>query len=109
MPVVVDSTVVGCTPARFRVPSGGLLVITGRGDSLTRPAVQALVSAVMNDNTATRPHTAVVEVSNNGATSVPAHGLQLAKRSGPLAIALAAGAALALMPTLSRWIDRRHH
>ena len=109
MPVVVDSTVVGCTPARFRVLGGGLLVIAGRGDGLTRPAAQALVSAVMNDNTATRPHMAIVEVSSNGATSVSAHGLELAKRSGPVVIALAAGAAIALTPMLSRWIDRRHH
>jgi diacylglycerol kinase (ATP) len=109
MPVVVDSTVVGSTPARFRVLSGGLLVIAGRGDGLSRPAAQALVSAVLNDNTTTRPHTAVVEVSGNGATSAPAQGLQLAKHSGPVAIALAAGAAIGLMPTLSRWIHRRRH
>jgi hypothetical protein len=95
-------------PARFRVLSGGLLVIAGRGDALLRPAAQALVSAVMSDNTATRPHTAVIEVSGNDATS-PGQGLQLAKRSGPLGIALAAGAAIALMPTLSRWIDRNRH
>jgi diacylglycerol kinase (ATP) len=63
MPVVVDSTVVGSTPARFRVLSGALLVIAGRGDALARPAAHALVSAVMNDNTATRPHPALVEVS----------------------------------------------
>jgi hypothetical protein len=109
MPVVVDSTVVGSTLARFRVLSGGLLVITGRGDGLSRPAGQALVSAVMTDNTATRPHTAVVEVSGNGASSAPAQGFQLAKRGGPVAIVLAAGAAIALVPALSRWIDRRRH
>jgi hypothetical protein len=109
MPVVVDSTVVGSTPARFRVLSGGLLVIAGRGDALSRPVAQALVSAVMHDNTASRPHTAVVEVSGNGATSAPGQGLQFAKRSGPLAVALAASAAIALMPTLARWIDRRRH
>src|ERR1700680_4326804 len=62
MPVVVDSTVVGRTPARFRVLSGAFLVITGRGDALARPAAHALVSAAMNDNTATRPHPALVEV-----------------------------------------------
>jgi hypothetical protein len=63
MPVVVDSTVIGSTPARFRVLSGALLVIAGRGDALARPAAHALVSAVMNDNTATRPRPALVEVS----------------------------------------------
>lgn len=109
MPVVVDSTVVGSTPARFRILSGALLVIAGRGDALSRPAAQALVSAVMNDKTATRPHTAVVEVSGNATTSAPEQGLQLAKRSGPLGVALAIGAAVAIMPALSRWIDRRRH
>ncbi len=109
MPVVVDSTVVGSTPARFRILSGALLVIAGRGDALSRPAAQALVSAVMNDNTATRPHTEVVEVSGNGTSSAPEQGLQLAKRSGPLGVALAVGAAVAIMPALSRWIDRRRH
>ena len=109
MPVVVDSTVVGSTPAHFKVLSGGLLVIAGRGDALSRPAAQALVSAVMHDNAATRPHTAVVEVSGNGATSTSEQGLQLAKRNGPLGVALAVGAAVAIMPALSRWIDRRRH
>jgi diacylglycerol kinase (ATP) len=109
MPVVVDSRVVGSTPARFRVLSGALLVIAGRGDGLSRPAARALVSAVLHDNMATRPHTAVVEVSGNGATSAPEQGLQLAKRSGPLGVALAVGAAVAIMPALSRWIDRRRH
>jgi len=109
MPVAVDSTVVGSTPARFKILSGALLVIAGRGDALSRPAAQALVSAAVHDNTATRPHTAVVEVSGNGATSVPDQGIQLAKQNGPLGVALAVGAAVAIMPALSRWIDRRRH
>jgi diacylglycerol kinase (ATP) len=63
MPIVVDSTVVGSTPARFRVLSGGLLVIAGRGDALARPAAHALMSAVMKDNTVTRPQAPAVEVT----------------------------------------------
>jgi diacylglycerol kinase (ATP) len=109
MPVVVDSTVVGSTPARFKVLSGGLLVIAGRGDALSRPTARALVSAVVQDNSATRPHAAVVEVSGNGATSAPEQGLQIAKRGAPLGVAIGAAAAMALMPMLSRWIGRRRH
>jgi hypothetical protein len=63
MPVVVDSTVVDSNPAWFRVLSGAPHAIAGRGDALARPTAHALVSAVMNYNTATRPHPALVEVS----------------------------------------------
>src|SRR4030081_1802524 len=46
LPVVVETKVVGSTPARFRVVTGGLLVIAGHGDGLAYPAAQSLVSAI---------------------------------------------------------------
>ncbi|HKB48897.1 MAG TPA: diacylglycerol kinase family protein, partial [Ktedonobacterales bacterium] len=46
LPVVVDTRVVGRTPAHFRVRTGALLVIAGRGDGLAHPAAHALVSAI---------------------------------------------------------------
>jgi hypothetical protein len=109
LPVVVDSKVVGTTPARFRVVSGGLMVIAGRGDGLLRPAAQTLLSAIKDPS-------AVLAAQENGvngsdarlpAASTRSAGAQLAKQSRPLGIALAAGAAIALMPSLSRWLSRR--
>src|SRR4030081_1896683 len=50
LPVVVETKVVGRTPARFRVVTGGLLVIAGRGDGLAYPAAQSLVSAIKENS-----------------------------------------------------------
>jgi diacylglycerol kinase (ATP) len=108
LPVAVDSKVVGSTPARFRVRTGGLLVIAGRGDALERPAAQSLLSAVKDHGDAPW---ALENARSPQEASVPAPtqsmGMQLAKRGRPLGIALATGAAIALMPTLSRWLERR--
>jgi diacylglycerol kinase family enzyme len=110
LPVVVDSRVVGSTPARFRVRTGELLVIAGRGDGLERPAAQSLVSAIKDHSDAPWALEDARQVADEGAPLAEATrsmGIQLAKRSRPLGIALATGVAIALMPGLSRWIERR--
>jgi diacylglycerol kinase (ATP) len=110
LPVVVDSRVVGSTPARFRVRTGALLVIAGRGDALSRPAAQSLVSAIKDHSDTPLSLEAVDQAPEAGlpaVTTTRSVGLQLARRGRPLGIALATGVAIALMPGLSRWIDRR--
>ena len=112
LPVVVDSKVVGSTPARFRVRSGGLLVIAGHGDGLSRPATQALLAAIKDHGDAPlelEEGSQAQEVAVRSATTTSAPGVQLARRSLPLVIGLASGAAIALMPMLPGWIDRRRH
>jgi hypothetical protein len=112
LPVLVETKVVGSTPARFRVRAGALLAIVGSGDGLARPAAPSLVSAI-------KDHRAVAW-SGGGSTQVleivptpiatRSKGLQLASRGRPLGIAaVATGVALALRPRLRRWIDRRRH
>jgi diacylglycerol kinase (ATP) len=109
LPVVVDSKVVGSTPARFRVLTGGLLVIAGSGDGLERPAAQSLVSAIKDHSDAPWSQEDVGDASGTGAPAARRRspGLQLARRGGPLGLALATGAAVALTPAVSRWINRR--
>jgi diacylglycerol kinase (ATP) len=109
MPVVVDSKVVGSTPARFRVLSGGLLVIAGHGDGLSYPAAQSLVSAIKEHRIPASSPEAADEASAPGAPAALTRstGLALARRGRPLGLALAMGAALVLMPVVSRWIGRR--
>jgi hypothetical protein len=94
MPVVADTRVVGSTPARFRVLDGALLVIAGRGDALSRPVAESLISAVLKDDTATRPLTTLVEVIGAGETSTPVPGLP----------ARSSERNRGLLPRLSRWI-----
>jgi hypothetical protein len=110
LPVVVDSKVVGSTPARFRVRTGGLLVIAGHGDALSRPAAQALLSAI-KDHADTPWQVEDTDHGPEGAPPAPmttrSTGRQLARRGRPLGIALATGVVVALMPGLSRWLDRR--
>src|SRR5207245_2136586 len=87
LPVVVDSKVVGSTPARFRVRTGGLLVIAGRGDGLSRPAAQALLTAIKDhsdapwslDDNGHAPEAAAPTLSTTRSV-----GLQLARRGRPL-------------------------
>jgi diacylglycerol kinase (ATP) len=111
LPVAVDSKVVGSTPARFRVRTGALLVIAGRGDGLSHPAAQSLLSAIKEHSDApwsledASDQTAEVGASTPRMTR--SMGMQLARRGRPLGIALATGAALGLMPGLSRWFGRR--
>jgi diacylglycerol kinase (ATP) len=110
LPVVVDSKVVGSTPARFRVRTGGLLVIAGRGDGLSRPPAQSLLTAIKDhsdapwslDDNGHAPEAAAPTLSTTRSV-----GMQLARRGRPLGIALATGVAIALGPGLSRWIERR--
>jgi hypothetical protein len=109
LPVAVDSKVVGSTPARFRVITGGLLVIVGNGDGLEHRAAESLVSAIKDYAelaVSTESNGEAAQPSLPGATSRSA-GAELAKRSRPLGIALATGATLALLPAVSRWISRR--
>jgi diacylglycerol kinase (ATP) len=111
LPVVVETKVVGSTPARFRVITAGLLVIAGRGDGLAYPTAHSLVTAVKGNS--------VSPVLPEGAGEAPplappkaaaiSPGRALARRGRPLGIALATGAAVALMPAVSRWIGRRVH
>ena len=98
MPVVADTKVVGSTPAHFRILSGALLVIAGRGDGLTRPVAESLIAAVVQD--AARPQTALVEVSGSAepATPIPALPARAPQRNSP---------SDGLLPRLSRWILRR--
>jgi diacylglycerol kinase (ATP) len=111
LPVAVDSKVVGSTPARFRVRTGGLLVIAGHGDGLLHPAAQSLVSAIKDHSGSPWSLEDVSQASDTALPTAtpppPSPGLALAKRSRPLGLALAAGAAIALVPALSRWIERR--
>lgn len=109
LPVVVDSKVVGSTPARFRVITGGLLVIAGSGDALTRPVAQSLLAAIKDHADTPLPQAATVEAAevSDPAETTRSSGLRLAARGGPVGIAVVAGAAIALMPTLSRWIGHR--
>ncbi|HLZ26755.1 MAG TPA: diacylglycerol kinase family protein [Chloroflexota bacterium] len=110
LPVVVDSKVVGSTPVRFRVRTGGLLVIAGHGDALSRPAAQSLVTAIKDhsdspwslEDNGHAPETAAATLSTSRSV-----GMQLARRGRPLGIALATGLAFALVPGLSRWFNRR--
>jgi diacylglycerol kinase (ATP) len=98
MPVVADSKVVGSTPARFRLLSGALLVIVGRGDALTRPATEGLMAAVFKAEAAKRSGVAVVEVDGSGQSpeaDMPALGEH---RNGP---------GNGLLPRLSRWLAAR--
>jgi diacylglycerol kinase (ATP) len=108
LPVVVDTKVVGSTPVRFRVRTGGLLVIVGDGDALAHPAAQSLVSAVKDHPL---PREAAAEALEAASPAIPTRspGIELARRTRPLAIAVATGAAVGLMPTLSRWINRHRH
>jgi diacylglycerol kinase family enzyme len=111
LPVVVETKVVGSTPAHFRVVTGGLLVIAGRGDGLTYPAAQSLVAAVKeNSMAAGLPESAssAAQIAPPKATAI-SPGRALAGRGRPLGIALATGVAVALMPAVSRWIGRRVH
>jgi diacylglycerol kinase (ATP) len=112
LPVVVDSKVVGSTPARFRVRTGGLLVIAGHGDGLSRPAAQALVSAIKDHSQTPWPVEdtgQALEAGPSSPTPTPTRsmGMQLVRRGRPLGLALATGVAIALMPGLSRWFGRR--
>ncbi len=111
LPVVVETKVVGSTPARFRVVTGGLLVIAGRGDGLAYPAAQSLVTAVgeigLPPTQAEAAGDAAAEAAPKAAVMSP--GRALARRGRPLGVALATGAAVALMPAVSRWIGRRVH
>ena len=110
LPVVVDSKVVGSMPARFRVRTGGLLVVTGRGDALSRPAAQSLLSAIKDHSEvawAREDDDQAPQAGAMTAATTRSMGMQLAKRGRPLGIALATGVAIALMPGLSRWIERR--
>jgi len=108
LPVVVDTKVVGSTPARFRVRTGGLLVIVGNGDGLAHPAASALVSVVKEqaalvEDAGDAPEAGVPVISARSA------GLERGRRTGSLALALATGAAVGLMPSLSRWFNRHRH
>jgi diacylglycerol kinase (ATP) len=110
LPVVVDSKVVGSTPARFRVRTGGLLVVAGRGDGLSHPAAQSLVDAIKDHADSPLPLEAPGQAPDPGVPTLSptrSVGMQLARRGRPLGIALATAAAIALMPGLSRWLDRR--
>jgi diacylglycerol kinase (ATP) len=102
LPVVVDSKVVGSTPARFRVLAGRLLVIAGSGEGLARPAAQSLLSAIKAIGNVQTTEVIVPR------TTRP-NGVQLSRLRGPLGIALATGAAIGLIPAISRWIDRHRH
>lgn len=106
LPVVIETKVVGSTPVRFRVRTGGLLVIAGTGDGLLHAAAQSLVSAIKDH--AYRLEDAS-DASDGGIPSATprATAVELARRGRPLALAAATGAAVALMPVLSRWISRR--
>jgi diacylglycerol kinase (ATP) len=111
LPVVVETKVVGSTPARFRVVTGGLLVIAGRGDGLTYPAAHSLVTAVKENSIPPGlPESAssAPQIASPKAAAI-SPGRTLARRGRPLGIALATGVAVALMPALSRWIGRRVH
>jgi hypothetical protein len=109
LPVVVDSKVVGSTPAHFRTLTGALLVIAGRGDGLSRPAAQPLVSAIKNQ--AVAPPAQGIASQNADVRLAPlptrSPGAQLAKQTGPVGLALAAAAAVTLTPALARWIGHR--
>jgi hypothetical protein len=110
LPVVVDSKVVGSTPARFRVRTGGLLVVAGRGDGLSHPAAQSLVDAIKDNADTPLSLDAGSQTPEPGVPTLSptrSVGMQLARRGRPLGIALATAAAIALMPGLSRWLDRR--
>jgi YegS/Rv2252/BmrU family lipid kinase len=109
LPVVVDTKVVGRTPARFRVRTGGLLVIAGNGDGLERPAAQSLLSAIKDHSELPWALEDTGAVVPNNAPAATTQTTDLAKRGRPLALALATGAAVALMPAVSRWLSRRRH
>jgi diacylglycerol kinase (ATP) len=109
LPVVVDSKVVGSTPAHFRTLTGALLVIAGRGDGLSRPAAQPLVSAIKNQAVAPPAQGIASQNADVRLASLPTRspGAQLAKQTGPVGLALAAAAAVTLTPALARWIGHR--
>jgi diacylglycerol kinase (ATP) len=111
LPVLVDSKVVGSTPVRFRVRPGRLLVIAGSGDGLSHPATQSLVSAIKDHSDApwSKEGTGQASEVSDPPATMRSGGVQLANLAGPLGIALGTGAAVAIMPVLSRWIDRRRH
>jgi diacylglycerol kinase (ATP) len=109
LPVVVDTKVVGSTPARFRVRTGVLLVIAGRGDGLSYPVAQSLVTAVKEYATLASAQPSVAESSEAGLPAPTSRPSRAALTTGarPLGIALAMGAAaLAVTPTVSRWLSR---
>jgi diacylglycerol kinase (ATP) len=109
LPVVVETKVVGSTPVRFRVRTGGLLVIVGSGDGLVHPAAASLASAITEHSEASasdRGGRQVLELDTSVATR-HASGIPLVRRGGLMGVALAAGAAIALMPRLSKRLDRR--
>jgi diacylglycerol kinase (ATP) len=109
LPVMVDSKVVGSTPVRFRVRTGALLVIAGNGDGLTRGVAQSLLSALKNHSDTPSSQAATVQAAGVSVLAAPPQsvGMQLAKHGGSVGIAFATGAAIALMPALSRWISQR--
>jgi diacylglycerol kinase (ATP) len=114
LPVVADSKVVGRTPARFRVVTGGLLVIAGSGDGLSHPVAQSLLSAIKDHHDAPFSQAATSQTAEVAVATTPARlagaqlaGAQLARRRGPAGIALAVGTAIALTPIVARWLARR--
>jgi diacylglycerol kinase (ATP) len=111
LPVLVETKVVGSTPARFRVRTGALLAITGAGDGLSRPAAQTLLSAIRDG--ASVPWTPVGTTQVSEIVPRPmatrSAGLQLVNRGRPLGVAVAMGVAIALLPKVSRWIEQRRH
>jgi diacylglycerol kinase (ATP) len=106
LPVVVDSKVVGRTPVRFRVLAGGLLVIAGNGDGLARPAAQSLLSAINEHASAPLQGVAQTTEVVVRAQAAQSNGLLLSRLRAPLAIAVTTGAAIGLLPAMSRWIGR---
>jgi hypothetical protein len=109
LPVLVETKVVGSTPARFRVRTGALLTIAGSGDGLSRPASKSLISAIKEHSDAPWSSAGSTQVSEIVPPPVATRptGMQLANRGRPVGIAVAVGVAIALLPRVSRWIERR--
>jgi diacylglycerol kinase (ATP) len=109
LPVLVETKVVGSTPARFRVRTGALLAIAGSGDGLSRPASKSLISAIKEHSDAPWSSAGATQVSEIVPAPVATRstGMQLANRGRPVGIAVAVGVAIALLPRVSRWIERR--